>query len=87
MTEREKMLRKLSAAQFAAWELNIFLDTHPNNTEALASYKKYKRRADELAEEFVNRFGPLQAGDVYGDTRFDWVNAPWPWELEGECEE
>ena len=86
MSERERLLRRLSAAQFAAWELNVFLDTHPNNAEALARYKAYKRTAEELMAQFESKFGPLEAQNVYNDARFDWVNNPWPWEIEGECE-
>ena len=86
MTEREKLLKKISATQFAAWELNIFLDTHPNNSEALASFKRYKKQAEELKREYAMNYGPLTAGDVYGDTRFTWVNDPWPWDVERECD-
>ena len=86
MSEREKLLRRLSAAQFAAWELNIFLDTHPNNPEAIARYKAYKRTARELMAQFESKFGPLEAQNIYGDARFEWVNNPWPWEIEGECD-
>ena len=86
MTERERLLRRLSAAQFAAWELNVFLDTHPNNAEAIARYKAYKRTAEELKSQFEAKFGPLMASNLYNDVYFDWVNNPWPWDVEGECE-
>ncbi len=86
MSERERMLRRLSAAQFAAWELNVFLDTHPNNAEAIARYKAYKRQAEELKAQYEAKYGPLMAKNVYNELYFDWVNNPWPWEAEGECE-
>ena len=86
MSERERLLRKLSAAQFAAWELNIFLDTHPNNTEAITRYKAYKRAAEEMKAQYEAKYGPLMAQNIYNDVHFDWVNNPWPWEIEGECE-
>ena len=74
MSEREKLLRRLSAAQFAAWELNIFLDTHPENTEALARYRMYKRNAEELKAAYESKYGPLAAGSVRAENRFDCVN-------------
>ena len=86
MSEREMLLRRLSAAQFAAWELNIFLDTHPDNNEALARYKAYKRTAEEIKAVYESKYGPLTAKSVRSDARFDWVNNPWPWEAEGECD-
>ena len=29
MSEQERLMRQISAYQFSAWELHIFLDTHP----------------------------------------------------------
>ena len=71
---------KLSVAQFAAWELHIYLDTHPNDTEALAAYKKHTAKAKELKQEFETRFGPLTAGHVFGSATWEWIDNPWPWD-------
>jgi len=84
MSEREIMLRRLSGAQFAAFEMHIYLDTHPYDSEALKSFKIYDAQAAKLKAEFESKYGPLTAGDVFGDNRWDWVNPPWPWENESE---
>ncbi|MGN1131670.1 MAG: spore coat protein CotJB, partial [Ruminococcus sp.] len=34
MTERDILLKKLSSVSFAMFELRLFLDTHPDSTEA-----------------------------------------------------
>lgn len=39
MTPREKLLLRLSSAQFARWELHMYLDTHPNDMQAIAMEK------------------------------------------------
>ena len=74
------LLRRLSSAQFAAWEMSMYLDTHPNDERAIASFKKYRDRAKVLADEYQKLYGPLMSRDAYGDSRWEWVNAPWPWE-------
>ena len=84
MNTREMLLRKISSAQFAAWELHIYLDTHPNDKQAMESYKKYKARANELIAQYEAQFGPLKTADTMGDSRWEWINEPWPWE---NCEE
>lgn len=84
MSEREMLLRRLSSMQFAAWEMHIFLDTHPNDRGAMESLRKYDQSAQALRQEFESKFGPLTARDIYGDTSFSWVNNPWPWEREAE---
>lgn len=80
MNEREKLIKELSAEQFAFWETSIFLDTHKNDKEALESREKYKAKAENLRKEYVKKFGPLDVQDVYGDTTYSWINSPWPWE-------
>ncbi len=85
MNERERLLKKLSGAQFAALEMQLYLDTHKNDASALKSMQEYLRQAKEYREEYEERFGPITARDLYGDTDFTWLNAPWPWEHESEA--
>lgn len=80
MTDKESLLRKLSAANFAAVEVQLFLDTHPNNATALEMLRKYKATQAALTAEFTRLYGPLSPSDIFGDTSFEWVNGPWPWE-------
>ena len=83
MNDREILLNRISSAQFAAWELHMYLDTHPDDIQALKSYHKYEREAKELIAKYENMFGPLVSSDVFGDNRWDWINNPWPWEIQG----
>ncbi len=80
MTERSKMLRKLSVAEFAAHDLHVYLDTHPSDSAAGAALDKYEKQAAELRKEFESRFGPLTAGD--DGSRWAWIADPWPWNTE-----
>ncbi len=83
MSEKEKMLRRLGAMDFAIWELHIFLDTHPNNRRALKTYNDYVEKRMILAEEYEEKFGPLHLGREETD-KWTWINSPWPWEYEKE---
>ncbi len=80
MSSREALLRKISVARFAAWELHIYLDTHPNDKSALSKFQQYQKKANELTAEFEEKFGPLTANDEYGDSSWKWIQSPWPWE-------
>ena len=42
MTEREMLMRKIAANDFAVVDLHLYLDTHPNN-------KKIAQKLDEYA--------------------------------------
>lgn len=86
MNDRDALLRRISAAQFAAWETHLFLDTHPDDEAALQNMNRYRETANELIRDFEKQFGPLTIADVYGDTRFSWLDSPWPWDAERESE-
>ena len=78
---RQELLKRLSAATFAAVDVQLYLDTHPKDKTALAALQKYKKEAALLRREFESRFGPLTPQDMYGDTSYQWVNSPWPWDV------
>lgn len=80
MTNRERLLRSLSAVQFALWELHLYLDTHPTDMNAAAMNEKYKVEAIRLKKEFEDTFGPLSPMTNSG---VEWLKNPWPWEREG----
>lgn len=80
MTNREAMLKRLQVCDFALTEAALFLDTHPDNQEALEYYRKHLARQKEAKAEYVAKYGPIvHAGAAEGD-RWSWVNDPWPWE-------
>ena len=48
MNQQQRMMRQLSSMKFAAWELHIFLDTHPGNCEAARKKAEVDQRIEEL---------------------------------------
>ena len=80
--ERQQMLDSLRAAQFAIHEKVIYLDTHPNDTEALKKFDAYRLRYKELSKQYEREYGPLTATGDFGANGFSWVKNPWPWEKE-----
>ncbi len=80
MNERQKMLRSLSAVEFAAHELHVYLDTHPNDRSAAAALGQYRERSARMRAEFESKFGPLTASE--DGNRWAWIADPWPWNNE-----
>ncbi len=66
------------AEAFAAWELRLYLNTHPCDQQALQLFRKYARKADQ--PNYAGAFA-----DDCGD-RWNWTEAPWPWEFNAACE-
>lgn len=78
MNERKMLLMRLSAAQFAAWELHLYLDTHPCDRAAAALFEKHSADALALKNEYVSKYGALEKGD--GEIA-GWLRDPWPWDI------
>lgn len=84
MNEQQALKRKISAVQFAVWELHLFLNTHPNNREALEKFKENSEKCEKLVHEYEEKFGPIRAASANGD-QWTWINDPWPWETEANA--
>lgn len=83
MNERQKLLHRISTAQFAAWELHLYLDTHPCDSSANEMFRRYTEEAAMLKKEYERRYGPLK---VSSSNEADWLKDPWPWENERSCD-
>ena len=78
---RKDLMDKIDQYSFAMNEANLFLDTHPFDTEALAYFQKYRELRVEAVKEYANYYAPLCIDYAVSDkTPWSWVNEPWPWE-------
>lgn len=78
---REELMGKIRELQFAAVELNLFLDNHPENKQALSDYNKISEDLCELKKMYEEKCGPLtNYGYAPSQYPWQWVNEPWPWE-------
>ena len=76
-------LSELMALDFAVKELNLYLDTHANDQEALDLYASYIKMAKEGRAKYLAQYGPLNSDDLTPEGGYAWLNDPWPWELGG----
>ena len=78
---REKLIRAIQEYEFAAVELNLYLDNFPRCREALEDYNYITRELNKLKAEYVKNFGPLRNfGEDPSSFPWQWVDEPWPWE-------
>ena len=83
MTKREALIKKISTYQFAAYDLQLYLDTHPDDEAATEQMQRYLKMAAPLVEQYEKQYGALTPKDGAVNNR-DWIKAPWPWECEEE---
>ena len=85
MSERERLIRRIAAIDFALVELHLFLDSHPNNTEVANKLDEYQMKSDELRSQYEEKFGPLSPMGKNGN-RWAWISNPWPWDTSEEAD-
>ena len=56
---KKQFLLQLQAVNLIAVDLHLFLDTHPDNKEALNDYEKVSKQYQSLKQQYEQQFGPL----------------------------
>ena len=78
--ERDALLREITILDFMALDLHLFLNTNPNEQEALVMYNDCVTRSHELHELYAEDYGPLSSFRSKGQPGWTWNQEPWPWE-------
>ena len=76
--DRKEMLMQIKEYSFALDELNLYLDTHPDDAQALCLHNSYSRTLRDLETQYQKVYGPLTAN--YPCNKWRWLEEPWPWE-------
>ncbi len=79
--DRIKLMRFIDEVSFAIDDVALYLDTHPEDAQAMDYYETYQRLKKQAVEEYTRRYGPLLVEKVpCGNHYWSWVSTPWPWE-------
>lgn len=80
MEANATLLSSICQYQFVCIELNLYLDTHPDDEAARADYLCYSEKLQSLISEYEATYGPLMN---FGHSPTDvgcYVTSEWPWE-------
>ncbi|KAA0550295.1 spore coat protein CotJB [Bacillus sp. BGMRC 2118] len=76
------LMEDLQAVDFALVDLTLYLDTHPNDFEAIQQFNHFAKQRGLLKKQIESHFGPLQQyGNSYSGYPWNWDDGPWPWQL------
>lgn len=73
-------LGELMALSFMVKELQLYLDTHPEDEEAFKALKSVIALRQKGQKAYVERYGPISFSDVQYSDKYNWIQDPWPWE-------
>ncbi|WP_077611644.1 spore coat protein CotJB [Clostridium sp. Marseille-P2415] len=77
------LLQQVYVYSFAMDDVALFLDTHPDNREALDYFFYVSDLREQAMEAYEEQCGPLMVEGVMDENYWTWINDPWPW--EGVC--
>ncbi len=83
VSDKKRLMMNVYELGFIMTETLLYLDTHPDDTEALAYFNKMKPRYQEAVAMYEKHCGPLNFTSVESDNYWTWVATPMPWEMEG----
>lgn len=87
MTDRTMLMREIQEYSFAVIESVLYLDTHPCDEKALEYHSKYSELYRMAVEKYEQRFGPITMYSGSEGEKWQWTEAPWPWEYtSSDCE-
>ncbi len=78
---KDEMLRQLSALDFYVIDLNLYLNTHPDDRDAINKYNAVVREAAAMRKEFESQYGPLSP-QFESKVPWQWIDNPWPWQYQ-----
>lgn len=77
---KDSLMRQIMECEFICIDINLFLDTHPDDMRALSDYNCYAEQLEELKRMYVNNYGPLENfGNSISRDSWKWTSQPWPW--------
>ena len=81
VASRQQLMKQVMLYGFACVDASLYLDTHPDDAEALAYFKEHDRIYREAVEEYSRNYGPLTLSHAHHcGSYWNWVNQPWPWQ-------
>ncbi|MFA5407477.1 MAG: spore coat protein CotJB [Bacilli bacterium] len=80
--DKEGLLNKVREYEFALVDLNLYLDTHPEDIEKIKAYNQYLLLEKQATNEFETKYGPLTlCSEALNTSPWAWVSNAWPWEV------
>ena len=76
-TPRQNILALIYIYSFLVTDLNLFLDTHPNNERAKMLITTFKTELVKLKDYYNVNFSPITIDSISNES---YITGPWPWE-------
>lgn len=77
---RQELFSWINKVSFMAYDMALYLDTHPQDEQAMEFFQKYSQMLRQALEAYAAQYGPLTMDTINHDDHWHWATQPWPWE-------
>lgn len=81
---QSQLLKWIDEVSFAVTDIVLYLDTHPDDPDALAFFNHYNEERKKAVALYSSTYTPLTLDSIQECDRWRWASEPWPWE-GGHC--
>lgn len=82
--KQSSLLKKIQQYNFAAYDMLLYLDTHPDDKEAFEMYQELMATYLKSLNDYQKNYAPLTIEGAAQTSEFTWLNSPWPWENKSQ---
>lgn len=82
VADKHALMKNIYELGFILTETNLYLDTHPNDMEAIEYYAQIRDKYCNYMTKYADYYGPLDKLHMSNDNYWMWVSTPMPWEME-----
>lgn len=81
MVNCHELRERIRAYQFALYDLELFMNTHPYDRQAQQLRAIYREKLCKLIDAYEQHYGKfiMTKSDVEGSWN-EWICDPWPWD-------
>ena len=80
VSKKQHLMQQIAECEFILIDINLFLNTHPEDSRALDDYNCYAEQLAVLKDMYVKQYGPLENfGNSVSKGSWKWVRSDFPW--------
>lgn len=79
---KEELLKQITVIDFMIEDLHLYLNTHPEDREAIIKYNTFVMQCHALKQQYERFYGMLSEHGSFSPYPWQWMNEPWPWKYE-----
>ena len=80
MKNRKELLSWINTVSFLAYDMALYLDTHPDDTAAMSYFQKYSQMRQQAIENYSSKYEPITMDSIGSESHWNWATKPQPWE-------